>query len=103
MNNQEFQNYFELQVLRSKKTLLKKAEHYATDQDRMVNFNQAAGLNDSSAEEALWGMLTKHLVSVSTMVIFPDSYNKKIWREKLGDSLNYLFLLSAMVEERFEE
>ncbi len=102
MNHEEFKNFFKMQVLRCEKILDKKAVEYTDGIDRMMNFNQAAGMNNVKPEHALWGMLAKHLISLTVMVIRPYSYNRKIWREKLGDALNYLFLLSAMVEERFE-
>ena len=55
-----------------------------------------------SREKALIGMLAKHLVSVLDMV---DSFGKEdlpttsFIDEKIGDSINYLILLEAMLKE----
>lgn len=102
MLDNDFQNHLEKQILRCRKTLNKKAEHYATNLDRMSNFKQVAGLNMTMPEKAAWDMASKHLASIATMVETPELFKKAQWREKIGDSLNYLFLISAMVEERFE-
>lgn len=49
-------------------------------------------------KQALLGMLSKHLISVSDMCV-SGSYSKQLWTEKITDSINYLLLLKAMVEE----
>ena len=45
-------------------------------------------------------MLAKHIVSLYDMC-FDDSadYGMSTWDEKITDSLNYLFLLKAIVKE----
>jgi hypothetical protein len=51
-------------------------------------------------------MLSKHLISVYDMV---DDLNNhiespmEVWKEKIGDSINYLILLEALLYERKEE
>ena len=49
---------------------------------------------------ALAGMLAKHIVSLYDMC-FADgmSFDAGTWDEKITDSLNYLFLLKAIVKE----
>ena len=48
----------------------------------------------------LAGMLAKHIVSLYDMC-FDDGthYDISTWDEKITDSLNYLFLLKAIVKE----
>ena len=45
-------------------------------------------------------MMAKHIVSLYDMC-FDDgrSYDMDTWEEKITDSLNYLFLLKAVVKE----
>lgn len=100
MKSVQFTEVFEQQVERCREVLVKKAEEYATDVDRLHNFKAAAGFNSTTPQVALWGMLTKHLVSLSDMINSGEKYSRELWQEKIGDSLNYLFLLNALVEEQ---
>ena len=48
----------------------------------------------------LAGMLAKHIVSLYDMCFDDDTdYDLSTWNEKITDSLNYLFLLKAIVKE----
>ena len=45
-------------------------------------------------------MLAKHIVSLYDMCFDNDTdYRISTWEEKITDSLNYLFLLKAIVKE----
>ena len=66
---------------------------------RLAHFKRAAALIDGTPKEALLGMLTKHLVSISDMCTDDRSYSLDRWTEKITDSINYLLLLKALVEE----
>lgn len=83
-------------------TLIDKAREYATD-DRLHNFKQAAHLQKITPVQALGGMMAKHTVSVYDMIAAGETYPLALWDEKIGDSINYLLLLRAMVEEDFSE
>ena len=63
-------------------------------------FKAAAALQHTTPERALAGMLAKHIVSLYDMC-FADgmSFDAGTWDEKITDSLNYLFLLKAIVKE----
>ena len=67
--------------------------------DRLAHFKKAAAIIDGTPKEALLGMLTKHLVSISDMCTDGRSYSLDRWTEKITDSINYLLLLKALVEE----
>lgn len=77
-------------------------KEYATD-DRLHNFKIAGELQKCTAVKALGGMMAKHTVSVYDLI---DDYeqgkaiSKEMWAEKIGDSINYLLLLTAMLEEK---
>lgn len=82
--------------------LIEKNAEYATDTDVMHNFAKAADLIGCTPEQALFGFLTKHIISLSDMVAKgdPEYYTQTEWDEKIGDTLNYLFLLDAMVSPK---
>ena len=82
---------------RSKRLLIKKASEYSEGVDRLDQFKKVALLNSISPTEALWGMTSKHITSIASMVKDPKMYNLKTWREKLTDLRNYTILLDALL------
>ena len=99
MDANEFQFLLEGRQKAVRDILTKKAVEYADDTDRLHNFHAAAGLNGGWTTEALWGMATKHIVSLADMVKTPIAFTPAEWDEKLNDALAYLHLLDAVVEE----
>lgn len=99
MNHEEFRVIFNDQFECSADILIVKAAEYATDEDRLSNFRKAAGLSQINQREALFGMLRKHLVSISDLCAKEDTAPLHTWNEKITDSINYLILLRAMVAE----
>ena len=97
MNHKEFNAIYKAQVAQCTETLVTKAIEYATE-DRLHNFKVAASLQGVTPKEALAGMLAKHIVSIYDMV-GKDHVPMPVWEEKIGDALNYLFLLKAVVIE----
>lgn len=81
--------------------LVGKGEEYAPDKtvDRLAHFKKAAVIIEGTSKEALLGMLAKHLVSLSDMITDGKQYPVERWDEKISDSINYLLLLRALVEE----
>lgn len=95
----KYESAIENMIAHCKETLISKHNEYATDDD-FHNFNVAAKLQDITPEQALMGMATKHIVSVCDLI--NDSAEGRIvsddmWREKIGDNINYLLILWAMV------
>lgn len=103
MNNKEFEEIFDSTVSTARALLVEKAKEYASNVDRMHNFKAAAGALNVTPELALRGMSTKHTISVNDMVKNPDNYTMAQWEEKLGDELNYIILLKALVWERLND
>ena len=97
MDSEEFEKIFERQVAQSREVLLTKAKEYATDDDRLHNFEAASALIGGTPEQALWGFAVKHLVSISDMVKDAEYHSEEKWDEKIGDAINYLILLRAQV------
>ena len=101
MTSKEFNKVVEEQLELCKNVLGVKAGEYAdtTNDDRLHNFKIAAGLQGRDPKDALFGMLTKHLVSVRDMCYSSRSYDIDLWNEKITDSINYFLLLRGIVEE----
>jgi len=85
------------------KKLTHKADEYAEDDDRLHNFRVAASLRDTDMRDAVSGMMAKHTVSVYDMCNAIDLDDLDQWDEKIGDSINYLLLLRAVVQEEYLE
>lgn len=99
MQSEEFARLIEEQIKRSSSLLVDKAREYATPGDRLHNFKVAASLQGGTPEQALGGFLSKHIVSVFDMINSGTYYPEAVWNEKITDSINYLLILRAMVEE----
>jgi hypothetical protein len=83
----------------------KKQKEYAPGSDKMHNFRTAARMLNTSMEDALRGMLMKHIVSVNDMIEKTQSNPEykpehELVSEKIGDIINYYILLEAMLYER---
>lgn len=97
MNQREFNEILEARIAKCLKVMAGKADEYASDNDRLSNFKTAAELKHCNPAQALTGMMAKHTVSVYDMVETGDQYTLPEWEEKIGDHLNYLFLLRALI------
>ena len=102
MKAEEFNEVLSYVVSHINSSLSAKAEEYATDNDRLRNFKIAASLTENTPKQAAWGMLVKHLVSISDMIQNDQTktYTPEMWDEKIGDAINYLILIRAL---EFEE
>jgi hypothetical protein len=82
-------------------TLASKAKEYASE-DRLYNFKRAAEMSRTTPIEALKGMMLKHLVSVFDLMEGKLENTAYLVNEKVGDAINYLILLEALLEEKRE-
>jgi hypothetical protein len=96
MQHEEFNDIFEQRVSMCRDTLVLKAAEYATD-DRLHNFKVAGAVQGVTPQAALGGMLAKHIVSIFDLIRSEKPVSQAVWDEKLGDALNYLFLLNALI------
>ena len=100
---------FDEQVKLCADTLQKKTKEYTGDDtDRLGAFKSAAALQHATPQRALAGMMAKHIISIYDMC-FTDrktfelkTFELAVWEEKITDSLNYLFLLKAVIKEELE-
>lgn len=99
MHHTQFDNIIASTLEKAETTLTRKSAAYSSESDRLHNFRIAAALNDCTMEQALWGMLTKHIVSIRDMVHSNHSFASDVWDEKIGDAINYLALLKVITVE----
>lgn len=105
MKYDRFNEVLETTIKKCVDTLGVKADEYATE-DRLHNFKVAAEIQNCTPITALAGMMAKHTVSVYDLIQKQEQgyvVSREMWDEKIGDSINYLILLSALVQERFDE
>lgn len=101
MNSEWFEKVIKVQIKTCEDVLIGKAKEYATDDDRLHNFKNAAGMMSCDPKEALAGMMAKHTISVYDMCRSGKDYPIELWNEKITDHINYLLLLKAIVEEDY--
>jgi hypothetical protein len=100
MTREDFSSRVEKRIDIIRQSLLRKHKEYATDDNVFRNFEEAAeGISlHSSPEEVLWSYMTKHLVSLKDIVI-EGGAKPQVVSEKIGDVINYLILLEAMLNK----
>lgn len=99
MTNEKFNATVTAQMDYCAELLCQKGEEYdAATCDRLHSFKVAAELQNVTPKQALAGMMAKHTVSVYDMCQ-EGKHSLEKWTEKITDSINYLLLLKAMVEE----
>jgi hypothetical protein len=100
MNTETFDKIVEERLTKIKDILLIKSKEYAVNDDRLYNFRRASIINKETPEQALWGMFTKHLVSVIDLVEGSTQVTEYLVNEKIGDAINYLILLEAIFKDK---
>ena len=87
-----------------------KGREYSTIDNTFANFENAIGTSMCDTREGvLWHYMLKHVVSIKDMVQelevggqFSKNYTEEYVNEKIGDNINYLLLLRAMLLERLQ-
>lgn len=103
MQSEQFNHLVETTLNDVRQILVAKGIEYVPggeEQDRFHNFEVSAAFNQQRTTEALWGFLTKHLVSLSDMVkVDSTDHTMEKWEEKIHDAIIYLILLKGIVKE----
>ena len=100
MTHEKFNNFAKNFVKQTTSVLYAKGKSYALNRgDRLEHFKSAAKYLNTTPQEACLAQLTKHLVSIRDMVFANDGtvFSPEQWDEKIGDAINYLVLLRAIV------
>ena len=102
MTNEQFEQVFNEVTAQMRDVLIDRATQYASNESRLHNFHQAAGIRRTNVLDALNGMRIKHEVALNDFIHrygFGDIASSAQWREKIIDNLNYLLLLYAACVE----
>ncbi len=102
MLHEEFDRIFEETVEKSRSVLASKSKEYSTE-DKLHNFKVSAATRGVSNRDALAGMMVKHTTSIYDLLRAEECADLELWDEKIGDHINYLILLRAMVIEELGE
>ena len=103
MTHKRFEQVINERIEKCFKLMGAKSDEYATE-DKLHNFKVAAELQNCSPLTALAGMMAKHTVSVYDLIRdYEDCepIEKAMWDEKIGDHINYLLLLTALIDEAY--
>jgi hypothetical protein len=103
MTLDKFNEVVQGQIDRCLETLKTKGDEYASGDDRLEHFKTSAEEQEISPKQALWGMASKHITSLGKMCKSEQMMLTFAWDEKIGDAINYLLLLRALVEEEAGE
>lgn len=115
MNIEKFDKLLEKRIEATKVILASKNKEYASDKDKLHNFKRAGAMENCTPEKALVGMWAKHIVSLLDIVdkidaneaeelvkiCLGEGLTKGMLEEKIGDAINYLILLEALIKERY--
>ncbi len=102
MTYEDFEKTFEARVDQCRRTLISKNTEYARGGDKLSNFKKAAAMQGVTPPTALQGMMSKHQISIVDFIADLErgiTHPQSAWDEKIGDALNYLFLLDAILKE----
>jgi hypothetical protein len=99
MTHQKFEEIVIKELDYCKTLMTSKGKEYSLNGDRLEAFKKAAQLQGETVKQALCGMLAKHVVSVYDMCMSDGKFSMEKWTEKVTDSINYLLLLLAAIEE----
>lgn len=102
-NHEQFNKIVGNRLDHCRRLLVEKGAEYSRNGDRLWNFKVAARMRGETPEQALLGMLNKHIVSVMDMV---DGTSRgevpsaRMIDEKISDWINYGLLLEGLFFER---
>jgi len=104
MNVEKFNEMLEERIKKTRQVLDSKNKEYATNADKLHNFKRVGAMENCTPEKALVGMWAKHIISILDIVdnISTEKVTKEMLEEKIGDAINYLILLEALIKERYQ-
>lgn len=100
MTHDDFGKMLVARIAKINGVLDSKAREYATGDDRLHNFKKAASITGETPAQVCVGFMVKHLVSVMDIVDQIANPSEAVIDEKIGDSINYLILLEALLREK---
>lgn len=105
MTTKEFDEFLSYVIEKYiKGVMCKKSAEYARGDDKLYNFKRAAQISGKTPLECLRGMKLKHDVSIDDMLnddTDGSEHTQERWQEKLGDDINYMFLMWGILFEKY--
>ncbi|MDD2679530.1 MAG: hypothetical protein PHO03_01830 [Candidatus Omnitrophica bacterium] len=96
----DFERLFDRRVGACREVMIEKAKEYASEDDRLHNFERGADFLKQNPSTVCLNYMTKHLVSIYDIVQGEEQVTQALLDEKIGDAINYLILLEAcLVDE----
>ena len=104
MNQETLTRIIDARISKIRSTLKAKQGQYAREDDRLHNFKKIAGFRGVEPEEALMGLVVKHIVALDDFIndLPGQVMSMSQWDEKIGDIINYMILLEALIQERMQ-
>jgi len=108
MNQKDFDTIVEQRITKIHNILKTKAGEYAHHGDRLRNFKDIALFTDDCPEKALLMQVVKHFNAIKDFINDLNEHAPQrlreypYWDEKIGDVINFMILLEALVIERLD-
>lgn len=106
-NEDPFIVFFDGQIEKLQHLLKVKAREYVRNNNRWHNFESIGNLNDETPERALWGLVSKQIISLRDIVLDLErkgiTPSQAMIDEKCGDVELYTFLLHGLFNKRIAE
>lgn len=100
MNRDKLLKHIEQRINKCKDVLGYKNSEYASQQDVMLNFKNAANFLGTTPEKVAFGYMMKHFESVKSIVYDGKPVSKELYEEKITDLINYLLLIDTMMMDK---
>lgn len=100
MNQERFMGIITDRERACRSVLNEKGKIYATEDNRLSNFSGVGAMNDEFPQEALWGMVSKHIIATRDMAKSGEIPTRKWILDYLGDIICYCYLLEGIWEDQ---
>lgn len=104
MNTEEFNKLLNQRLLLTQQLLKKKGEEYASDKNRLHNFDEGSRITGKPPTDVLDGFMLKHYISYRDMLSAINDgkrFDLKYIEEKFGDIIVYFILQEIMIKNRY--
>ncbi len=107
MNSERYNEIIENLISDLKDKIIKKAEEYSLESDRLETFNEASNISSESRMKCLWNFMLKHIVSFKRIVYTMDKDRNYIpdesfFKEKTEDIIIFMFLSQVLYYDEKE-
>ena len=103
MKIKDFNDLLEKRFEKTRETYSRKMNEYATDLDVFQSFKKGVGFSFHDTPEGVaWEYACKHFESIKNIISkCPGEVpTDELLDEKIGDAINYLIIIKALVKER---